>query len=165
MVLTWLMPTKKHIVKLSEVEREQLEKVSQSNRRSRREKMRARILLLADTARPACPHQEGAGLKDSAIAKGLRCAPLTVSQVRKRACERGVVESITHKEQAKRKARKLDGCQEAQLVAVTCSAPPAGQARWTLKLLRDRLIEMEVVEAIGTETIRTTLKKTNSSRG
>lgn len=95
----------------------------------------------------------------------MRVAPLPVSQVRKRACERGAVESIEHKEQEKRKARKLDGEQEAKLVAVACSAPPEGQKRWSLRLLRDRLIELEVVEEIGTETIRSTLKKMHSSRG
>jgi len=164
------MPAKKYFVKLSPEEREQLEKASRSNRRSVREKTRARILLLADTG--CCREQreqdaglEDAGLEDEEIATRLRVAPLTVSQVRKRACERGAVESIEHKEQAKRKARKLDGGQEAQLIAVTCSAPPDGQKRWTLQLLRERLIEMAVVEEIGTETIRTTLKKTRSSRG
>jgi transposase len=104
-------------------------------------------------------------LKDSEIAKRLRCAPLTVSQVRKKAMERGAVAAIEHKEQEKRKPRKLDGEQEAKLIAVTCSAPPDGQKRWSLRLLRDRLMEMEVVEDIGTETIRTTLKKMNLSRG
>ena len=82
-----------------------------------------------------------------------------------KAIERGAVAAIEHKEQEKRKARKLDGAQEAKLIALTCSAPPDGQKRWSLRLLRDRLIEMEVVEDIGTETIRTTLKKMNSSRG
>jgi hypothetical protein len=62
-------------------------------------------------------------------------------------------------------ARKLDGAGEAHLVALTCSAPPQGFARWTLKLLRERLIEMEVVDSIAPETIRQTLKKTRSSRG
>lgn len=139
-----------------------LEKASQSNRRSPREKTRARILLLADTG---CSAQAGAGLKDSEIAKRLRCAPLTVSQVRKKAAERGAVAAIEHKEQAKRKARKLDGEQEAKLIAMTCLALPEGQKRWSLRLLRDRLIEMAVVEDIGMETIRSTLKKMHSSHG
>jgi hypothetical protein len=158
------MPAKKYIVKLSPEEREQLEKASQSNRRSVREKTRARILLLADTggsAGSAGSAPDGASLKDSEIAKRLRCAPLTVSQVRQKAVERGAVAAIEHKAQEKRKARKLDGEQEATLIALTCSAPPEGQKRWSLRLLRDRLIELEVVEDIGTETIRTTLKKTN----
>jgi putative transposase len=156
------MSAKKYIVTLNEEDRAALKKVARSTHHSVREKTRARILLLADTG---CSRAQDASLKDEEIATRLRVAPLTVSQLRKRACERGAVESIAHKEQAKRKARKLDGGQEAQLIAITCSAPPDGQKRWTLKLLRERLIAMEVVEDIGTETIRTTLKKTNSSRG
>jgi hypothetical protein len=79
--------------------------------------------------------------------------------------ERGAVESIRRGVQPKRKARKLDGRQEAQLVALTCSAPPAGHSRWSLVLLREKMIEMQMVEQIGLETLRTTLKKTRSSRG
>ncbi len=157
------MSAKKYIVTLNEEDRAALKKVARSTHRSVREKTRARILLLADTG---CSRAQdaslNASLKDEEIATRLRVAPLTVSQLRKRACERGAVESIAHKDQAKRKARKLDGGQEAQLIAITCSAPPDGQdgqKRWTLKLLRERLIAMEAVEDIGTETIRTTLKK------
>jgi hypothetical protein len=62
-------------------------------------------------------------------------------------------------------ARKLDGEQEARLIALTCSEPPAGQARWSLRLLADRLVELEIVEAVSHQTVRRVLKKTNSSRG
>jgi transposase len=72
---------------------------------------------------------------------------------------------VTRQQQRHRKARKLDGTQEAHLVAVACSTPPEGASTWTLRLLRERLLELEVVEHIGLETIRTTLKKTRSSRG
>jgi len=81
--------------------------------------------------------------------------------VRQRASERGALDSVVRAAQTKRKARALDGAGEAHLVALTCSAPPEGFARWTLRLLRARLIEMEVVESIGQETIRQTLKKTH----
>ena len=156
------MATKKHIIALNEQEREQLEKVARSNHRSIREKTRARMLLLTDSNGS---REDGGGCTDSEVACRLACAQWTVGQLRRRACERGVLEVIPHQEQSKRKARKLDGRQEAQLVAVTCAAPPAGAARWSLHLLRARLIEMEMVEHIGLETIRTTLKKTRSSRG
>jgi len=156
------MSAKKHIIALNEQEREQLEKVARSNRRSIREKTRARILLFTDTNGS---RENGGGCTDSEVACRLGCAPWTVGQLRRRACERGVLEVITHQEQSKRKAPKLNGRQEAQLVAVTCSAPPEGAARWSLNLLRERLIEMEVVEHIGLETIRQTLKKTRLSRG
>lgn len=153
------MPAKKNIITLTEEERGQLESIARSNRRSIREKMRARILLLSDVG-----YQEG-GLKDGQIAQQLRCAALTVSQVRARAAERGVLAATGHKEQEHRKPRALDGEQEAHWMALTCSAAPQGRKRWSLKLLKERLIEREIVENIGCETIRRTLKKTRSSRG
>ena len=156
------MSARKNIVALSSTEREELDKVSRSNHRSIREKNRSRILLLADVS---CSRAQGARRSDDEIAQELGCAPLTVSTVRAKACERGAVAAVTHKQQLKRKAPKLDGRAEAQLVAVACSAPPQGRSRWSLMLLRERLIEMEVVEHIGLETIRQTLKKTRLSRG
>lgn len=156
------MSRKKHLVNLSSEERSALGKISRSNRASIREKTRARILLLADVS---CPCEQVANRTDAEIVEQLGCSPLTVYNVRRRAVERGALESIRRGVQHKRKARKLDGRQEAQLVALTCSVAPEGQARWSLALLRERLIEMEVVEQIGLETIRSTLKKTRSSRG
>ena len=150
------MPTKKYLVTLTQEERQQLEGAAGSNHRSVREKTRARILLLADTNRA-----QGGSLQDAEIAQRLRCTPLTVSKVRQRAAERGVLASISHKQQEKRKARALDGEQEAQLIALTCSAAPQGRKRWTLQLLKERLIQREVVDVIGMETIRRTLKKTS----
>jgi len=156
------MPSKKHRIRLNEHERVELLKAAQSNRRSVREKTRARALLLSDES---CPRSEEGSLRDAEIAVRLGCSALTVSNIRQRACERGALESTRRSAQKHRKSRKLDGRGEATLVAVTCSSPPTGQARWSLRLLRERLIEMEVVEAIGLETIRTTLKKTHSNRG
>ncbi len=156
------MSRKQHLINLSPEERSALEKISQSNQASIREKTRARILLLSDVSQA---REQGASRTDVEIVEQLGCSPLTVYNVRRRALERGAVESIQRGEQKKRKARKLDGRQEAQLVALTCSAPPEGHSRWSLRLLRERLIEMEVVEQIGLETIRSTLKKINSSRG
>lgn len=156
------MPAKKYVICLSEEERLALEKVSDSNRRRALEKMRARILLLSDT-RPS--REAGAGRTDAEIVAALGCGSLTVYQVRKRAIERGALESVVRQEQLHRKARKLDGVGEAQLVALVCSAPPEGFARWSLRLVRERLIELDVVEHIGLETIRTTLKKTRLNPG
>ena len=109
--------------------------------------------------------RQGRQPQSAQIAGQLRCTSLTVSTVRQRATQRGALPSVKHKEQERRKARALDGEQEAHLVALTCSAAPQGRKRWTLQLLKDRLIQMEVVENIGMETIRRTLKKTNSNRG
>ena len=156
------MPAKVHHIHLSPEERAALEKVSHSNRRSEREKKRARLLLLCDeSTRP----EDGGSRSDAQAAIQLKCSPNTVYQLRRRAQERGALEVVTRQEQGHRKARKLDGAQEAHLVAVACSTPPEGAATWTLTLLRERLIELEVVEQIGLETIRQTLKKTRSSRG
>src|SRR4028119_2273529 len=140
------MSRKKHLVNLSSEERNALGKISHCNRASIREKTRARILLLSDVS---CAREQGASRTDAEIVEQLDCSPLTVYNVRRRAVERGAVESITRGTQHKRKARKLDGRQEAQLVALTCSAPPEGHVRWSLVLLRERLIEMQMVEHIG----------------
>ena len=156
------MPGKKYIISLSAEERTVLKRLSCSNRRSVREKTRARILLLADVS---LDHEQGASRTDAEIGQQLRCGRATIVRVRERAIERGAVASLLRQEQKHRKARVLDGSQEAHLVALTCSAPPEGQSRWSLRLLRERLIELEVVESIGLETIRTTLKKTPSSPG
>ena len=162
------MSRKLNVVHLSEDERLFLQKASRSNRASIREKTRARVLLLSDSS---CSRESGGSRSDSEIAHQLGCRPLTVSNIRKRACQRGVLESLKRGEQTNRKARKLDGRGEGQLVALTCSAPPEGYSRWSLVLLRERMIEMQIVEHIGfvehigLETIRSTLKKTRSSRG
>ena len=144
------MSIKKHLVNLSGAEREQIAKVSRSNRSSLREKSRARILLLSDVSQS---REQGGSLTDGEIATRLGCSSQTVYEVRRRAHERGAPASIRRAEQKTRKARKLDGRQEAQLVALTCSAPPQGRSRWSLVLLREHLIEMQVVEHIGWSSI------------
>jgi transposase len=156
------MSRKQHLIHLSSQERSALEKISRSNRASIREKTRARILLLSDVSQT---REQSASRTDAQIVEQLGCSSLTVYNVRRRAVERGALESIQRGQQKQRKARKLDGRQEAQLVALTCSSPPEGRSRWSLRLLRERLIEMEVVEQIGLETLRSTLKKINSSPG
>jgi hypothetical protein len=153
------MSAKKYVVCLTEAEREALARQGKSQRHSERERKRARILLLADEAR------EGGAVKDAAIAEQVKVAPLTVSRVRQRFAERGLHKSLRHKEQHKRKPRRLDGEAEAHLIALTCGAPPDGHKRWSLRLLRGALIEQQVVDTIGQETVRQTLKKMNSSRG
>ena len=153
------MSAKKYHVSLTEAERAELTRLSKSQRHSERERKRARILLLADEA------QEGGAAKDAAIAEQIKVAPLTVNRVRQRFAARGLHKSLAHKEQQTRKPRVLDGEAEAFLIATTCSAPPEGQKRWSLRLLKNALIEQRIVDAIGQETVRQTLKKMNSSRG
>ena len=153
------MSAKKYHVSLTEAERTELTRLSKSQRHSERERKRARILLLADEA------QEGGATTDAAIAARIKVASLTVNRVRQRFVARGLRESLAHKEQQTRKPRVLDGEAEAFLIATTCSTPPAGYKRWSLRLLRNALIEQQIVDAIGQETVRQTLKKMNSSPG
>ena len=156
------MPTKVHHIRLRAEERAALEKISASNHKSEREKKRARMLLLCDSN--TC-FEEGGSRSDAQVAQELKCSPNTVYQLRRRAPQQDAGRVVVREVQKNRVARKLDGAQEAHLVALTCSAPPQGFSRWSLCLLRERLIEMEVVDSISPETIRQTLKKTNSSRG
>lgn len=153
------MSIKKYSVVLSSSERQELLRWSKSQRRSERERKRARILLLADQA------QEGGAAKDSEIAAQVKVALLTVNRVRQRFEERGLESSVHRKVQEKRKPRRLDGQGEAFLVALTCGTPPHGQQRWTLRLLKEALIEQEIIDDIGQETIRQTLKKMHLNLG
>ena len=153
------MPAKKHHVTLTDEQRPQVEIAARSNKRSQRERTRARILLLADTNRP-----EG-GLPDDTICQEVHACLLTVQRVRKRFAESGLEAALTHKEQTHRKPRRLDGATEAFLVATTCSAPPEGHTRWSLRLLADKVIEAGYQDRVSHETIRQTLKKMNSSPG
>ena len=156
------MPAKVHHIRLSVEERTALEKISASNHQSEREKKRARMLLLCDSN---LSFEAGGSRSDAQVAAQLKCSPNTVYQLRRRAPKQDAERVVVRAVQTRRVARKLDGAQEAHLVAVVCSTPPEGASTWTLRLLRERLIEMEVVDSISPETIRQTLKKTRSSRG
>ena len=89
----------------------------------------------------------------------------TIERVRQRLVEQGLEAALTRKEQQNRKKRRLDGEKEAHLIALTCSSPPDGQKRWTMKMLAERIVQLGHVETISSETVRQTLKKTNSSPG
>jgi hypothetical protein len=120
---------------------------------------RARILLKAD-------HGEGGpGWSDAAVAGALDVHPSTVVRVRRQFVTEGLEATSARKRPDRVYERALDGRQEAHLVALACSTPPAGQARWTLRLLAGELVRLEVVEAVSHETVRQALKKTSSSRG
>ena len=88
----------------------------------------------------------------------------TVERVRQRFVEQGLEAALVPAKSTRVYERKLDGKQEAQLIALACSAPPAGKKRWTLRLLADELVELEVADSVSHETVRQTLKKTRSSR-
>src|SRR5262249_26258596 len=107
----------------------------------------------------------GPGEADERIAEALDTSAATVARVRKKFVQQGPEAAVQRKRPSGRLYRKLDGAQEARLAALACSPPPDGQARWTMKLLADKLVEMEVVESIDPATVCRALKKTRSSRG
>jgi len=150
------MPYTKYLVILTPAERDWLSGLVSAGRRSALTITRARILLKADQA------DGGPAWEDKEIAEALDCGLRTVERVRQRFVERGLEPALGRKPQDRpSRERKLDGAAEARLIALACSAPPEGRLRWTLKLLADRLVELEIVASICDETVRRVLKKTS----
>jgi transposase len=121
--------------------------------------LHARILLKADVG------ADSRRWTDTEIAEALDTSAATVHRVRQAFVEQGMEAALSRKRPTGRQYRKLDGAQEAQLIAVACSAPPAGRARWTLRLLADKLVALDIVATISPECVRTTLKKMCSNHG
>lgn len=119
---------------------------------------RARILLKADHG------TGGPGWSDATIAGALDVHVLTVQRIRRQFVTEGLTATLARKQPDRVYERTLDGRQEAHLIAIACSVPPDGHARWSLRLLADEIVRREVVDAISYETVRRTLKKTSSSR-
>jgi hypothetical protein len=150
---------KKYKVTLTAEERQQLSALIASGKAAAQKLTHARILLKADAA-PGAP----AGT-DQRIAEALEVSTATVERLRQRFVEQGLEAALVRKKQDHPSRRAVrDGAAEARLIALAGSAPPAGRAAWTLRLLADKLVELEVVEAVSHETVRQALKKTNSSR-
>lgn len=146
------MPRKRYLVDLTDEERNGLQQLLRRGAAGTRKLTRARILLKADQ-----------GLGDEAIARALDIGRTTVERTRKRFVE----EHLGALQERPRPGgrRKLTDKQAAHLIAVACTPAPEGQARWTLKLLADKVVELGFAEAIARETVRRVLKKTPSSRG
>ena len=148
------------VVRLTDEDRSELETLIRRGKASARTLVRARILLKSDQG------DQGEAWTDAEIAEALDVAPKTVFNVRRRWVEEGVEAALNRKKQeAPSRTRKLDGQAEATLVATCCGPPPAGRARWTLRLLADKLVELDAVESISPETVRSTLKKMPLSLG
>jgi transposase len=143
----------KFVVRLTPDHRRQLDRLVSSGKHPARVLTRARILLKADAA------VGGPGWDDAAIAEALDCGDRTVDRVRQRYAEGGLDAALYARKPTGRQYRKLDGTQEAKLVALACSPAPGGRGRWTMKLLADKLVELEVVESIDPATVWRTLKK------
>jgi transposase len=144
----------KYVVRLTGEEREELESLVNRGRVAAEKRRRAQILLKADAG------AEGSGLTDQEVASALGVGVATVHRVRQAYVEESLQGALSRKPAVRQRERKLDGDGEARLVAVACSPAPEGRARWTLRLLADKLVELEVVDTINKETVRRTLKKT-----
>ena len=172
---------KKYVVKLSAAEREQHDRCPKScpaaegpaslfrflephslihtGKHSARKLMKARILLKADAA------EGGEALSDSQIATALDTSLATIARTRQQLVEEGFEAVLTRKHSpASARARIFDGASEAKLIALACSEPPKGRARWTLSLLEDKVVELNIVAKASDNTIGRTLKKTFSDR-
>jgi Homeodomain-like domain len=148
---------KQHVVRLEDEERIALEAMIRAGVAPARRLTRARILLKADAG--------GAGPRwpDAQIAEAVEASPRTVARVRADFCARGLDQTLQRRPPTRVYRRKLDGHAEARLVQLACSDAPAGQARWSLRLLAARLVALDVVDGIAPETVRQTLKKMSSS--
>ena len=146
---------KKYVVKLSEDERTRLNTLIQAGKHPARQLVKARILLKADAS------EAGEAWRDSQIAAALDSSVDTVARTRQQLVEEGVEAVLTRKHSpASARVRIFDGAAEAKLIALRLGKPPAGFGRWSLQLLADQLVALEVVDSISHETVRKTLKKT-----
>ena len=146
----------KFVVRLTAEERQQLLGMIKTGKRAASVLLRARVLLKADA--------DGPNWSDPEIAEALEVSLSTIHRVRQAFVEESLQAALERKKPTGRQYRKLDGAQEARLLAVACSKPPSGRARWTLQLLADKLVELEIVDSISRDCVRKTLKKTSSNR-
>jgi len=148
---------KTYIVRLTDDEQQALIQLTKSGKAAAYKIKHAHILLQVDA--------NGPNWSDAHVAKALHCHGNTVRNVRQRFVAQGLEAALGRQQQGKpSRPRLLDGAKEAHLIALRCSQPPEGQAKWTLQLLADKLVELAIVETISYETVRQTLKKTCSNR-
>lgn len=147
---------KRYLVRLEASERAGLLRLVSVGKGAARKLMHARVLLQADQS------GEGPAWTDARISEGLGVSTRTVEEIRRRCVEEGLASALDRKKRCRPPVEPLlDGAKEARLIAVSCSKPPVGRRRWTLRLLADRLVELNVVDSISHETVRRTLKKTS----
>jgi hypothetical protein len=149
----------KYAVELTEGERARLRTLIGAGTAPARTLAHARILLKANRG------EGGPAWTDAAIAGAVEVHPATVARVRRAYVEAGLDAALARKAPDRAYARTLDGAGEARLIALACGDPPGGRELWTLRLLADELVRLEVVPAVSHETVRRTLKQTRSSRG
>jgi len=144
----------KHRVKLTMDERQALEQLARHGRSAGWKLRRAQALLKCDEG------EGGPAWPDARIAEAFDVTTRSLENWRKQSVERGPLSLLERKPQDRSRHRKLDGAGEARLVQLACSTPPAGRSHWSLRLLADRLVALEVVDSIGHECVRRTLQKT-----
>jgi transposase len=150
---------KKYVVRLSAEEREQLGALIRKGKSSAQRLMKARILLKADVS------EDGEGWSDSQIVEALETSATTVYRTRQQLVEEGLEGVLGRKKPSRPSVLPIfDGEKEAKLIALACSAPPQGRSRWTLRLLENKVVELDIVERASDSTIGRVLKKLNSSR-
>jgi transposase len=149
----------KHEVTLSEEQRNTLLQLISSGKAPARQLAHARILLKIDR------HAPSNEWTDEQVAEAFEVSRYTVMRIRERFVEHGLDDALNHRHAPQTRSRALDGEQEAHLIALTCGPCPQGQARWTLRLLASRMVELEYTEQVSYETVRRVLKKMNSNRG
>jgi transposase len=147
----------KDVMRLTEEERSTLQALMGTPRVAAAKVLRASMVLKADV--------DGPGWSDPKIGEAFEVGVSTVHRLRQRLVEEGLEAALSRRPSAQQRVPKLDGAKEARLIALACSSPPAGRARWTLKLLADQLVELDIVDDISAETVRQTRKKTSASRG
>lgn len=149
----------KYVVRLSEEERVQLWALVKKGKVAAAKRRRAQVLLKAEAG------PEGSGSTDQAVSEALEVSVGLVHDVRQAYVEQGLPAALEPKRPSRHRPRKLDGAQEARLIALACGPAPEGRARWTLRLLASRLVELEIVDSISKDAVHAVLKKTNLSRG
>jgi transposase len=153
------VPVKKYVVRLSTEEREQLHALVRKGKSSAQRLMKARILLKADVS------EDGEGWSDSQIVEALETSLTTVYRTRQQLVEEGLEAVLSRKKPSRTSLLPIfDGEKEAKLIALACSEPPEGRSRWTLRLLENKVVELNIVERASDSTIGRVLKKLNSSR-
>lgn len=150
---------KKYIVKLTKEERTRLKQLINKGKCPARKIAHARVLLKADQGK------YGENWKDTDISKSLDIGLRTVERIRERLVLEGLETALNRRLPPSTKEKKIDGDVEAHLIAIACSQPPEGQARWTLRLLADKMVALEYIDSLSHEGVRKTLKKMNLNLG
>jgi transposase len=153
------VPVKKYVVRLSAEERQQLQAMIRKGKSSAQRLMKARILLKGDVS------EGGEGWSDSQIVKALETSATTVYRARQQLVEEGLEAALSRKKPSRPSVLPIfDGEKEAKLIALACSKPPEGRSRWSLRLLENKVVELDIVERASDSTIGRVLKKLSSSR-